>query len=1130
MAKKLVFLFSFILVLGIAGQGRAELLAHWKLDEDSGTIAADSVGSYNGTLRGGPVWVSGIYNGALQFDGSDDCVEVGSYPVFNAPEGSFSVALWANIEDWSGEWLHSMIGNRSDGVGWCLRRWGSWWVTSQGYTQSNQALSFTTRGIGHVADDVEDSPSETAPPLNEWIHIACLYDSENNMKYIYFNGVLDAAWETNPETITPATQRFYIGARSNAGDSAPEAYFTGKLDEVRFYNHPISEEEIEELTAPPITVKAKDPNPLNGFVMVNIPQLSWTAADVAALHDVYFGTDPNLGQADYQGRQESNTYTAVIAADTTYYWRIDEIEADGVTIHTGNVWSFTTGPATAFNPNPADGDRWILADADLNWISGVNAATHDVYFGTSQGDVAAGSGDTFKGNQTAAGYDPGTMAADTTYYWRIDEVQADGTTKYEGSVWRFRTAPVISVTDPNLVGWWTLDEGQGLHALDWSGHGNHGTVMGNPQWVAGFNGGALDFDGAGDYVDCGNSPMLNIRNQITMSVWFKIAAFVNDWEAIISKGDNAFRLSRSATNGNATHIGVNGTTANYFDGTAVVANDEWHHIAGVYDGAQAIIYVDGAADVVTPCTGQINDTNDRFFIGENSVSRGRYSNGIIDDVRLYNRALTQDEIKLVMRGDTIRAWNSQPANGATTDIEKASSLSWTPGDNAVRHDVYLGNDALTLEDAGISDTTGIYRGRQDANSYTPPEGLVPGATYYWRVDEINADATISKGRIWSFTLAEYLIVDDFEQYNDTTNRIYDIWADYFVNNTGMTVGHLRPIAPPYAERAIVHGGSQSMYMTYDNDGTVNEGSNYEQSGTLFYSEAERQWDDVQDWTRQGVTSLTLWFRGISASMGSFTPGTSIYRMTAAGADIWGEADEFHFAYKQLTGIGNVIAKVVSVSNTDPWAKAGVMIRETLDPGSKHAMMVVSPNNGIAFQRRVTADAASEGTNKTGLIPPYWVRVSRMGNTIYGEMSADGKSWETLGTVTMPMLSTVYVGLCLTSHNVEQMCTAEFSNVAINGNVTGQWQSQDIGIQSNSAEQLYVALQDSSGQSAVVKYPDPASSVINQWTQWNIMLADITGVNLRAIKKMSIGIGDRASTQPGSSGIFYVDDIGLGFSN
>jgi len=312
-------------------------------------------------------------------------------------------------------------------------------------------------------------------------------------------------------------------------------------------------------------------------------------------------------------------------------------------------------------------------------------------------------------------------------------------------------------------------------------------------------------------------------------------------------------------------------------------------------------------------------------------------------------------------------------------------------------------------------------------------------------------------------------------------------------------------------------------MRYDNDGTVNEGTDYEQSGTQLYSETERQWADAQDWTKRGANSLTLWFRGVPASVGSFTEGPPI-TMTAGGADIWDTADEFHFAYKQLSGVGSITARVVSITNTDPWAKAGVMIRESLEPGSVHAMIVVTPGSGVAFQRRTTTNGGSETDTQADITAPQWVRLSRSGNTFTGEYSANGSNWTTLGSIDIAMLPDTYIGLCLTSHNVDATCTAEFSNVTTSG--TGDWQSQDIGIESNIGEQLYVVLQDSASNSAVVKHPDPASTTIGTWTEWNIPLTEFTGVNLQAVTKMSIGVGDRANTQPGSAGDLYIDDIGL----
>jgi regulation of enolase protein 1 (concanavalin A-like superfamily) len=341
----------------------------------------------------------------------------------------------------------------------------------------------------------------------------------------------------------------------------------------------------------------------------------------------------------------------------------------------------------------------------------------------------------------------------------------------------------------------------------------------------------------------------------------------------------------------------------------------------------------------------------------------------------------------------------------------------------------------------------------------------------------------------------------------------------------MTVGHFDP---PFAERSIVHSGSQAMYMRYDNNGMVNEGTAYEKAGTKLYSEADREWATAQDWTRKGVNSLTLWFRGIPASVGSFQVGPPI-TMTASGADIYGNADQFQFAYKQLTGnSGSITAKVVSITNTNAWAKAGVMIRETLAAGSMHAMMIMSYSSGAALQRRPTTGAASTGDTQTGVVAPYWVRLTRNGLTFTGESSANGVVWTTVGSVAIPMGTEAYIGLCLTSHNVNATCTAEFSDVTMTGTVTGDWKSQDIGIQSNAALPLYIVLQDSASNIAVAAYSNPAASSIAEWTEWNIPLTDFAGVNLTSIKKISIGVGDRANAQPGGAGDLYIDDIRLRF--
>jgi thioredoxin len=467
------------------------------------------------------------------------------------------------------------------------------------------------------------------------------------------------------------------------------------------------------------------------------------------------------------------------------------------------------------------------------------------------------------------------------------------------------------------------------------------------------------------------------------------------------------------------------------------------------------------------------------------------------------------------------AYNPHPADG-DTDVQTEPTLSWSPGMYADTHNVYFGTDFNDVNNATADSHPNVTFTNVDVNNFKPGT-LGSNKNYYWRIDEVN-DAhpdRLWKGVVWSFVSSSCLVVDDFEAYNDTDNRIYQTWLDYSVNNSGMTVGHLEP---PFAEQQIFHGGSQSMYMRYDNDGIVNEGTNREKILTSLYSEAERHWAEPQDWTKDGVAYLALWFRGFPESVGSFTGQSSNYTMTAAGADIGGTADQFHFAYKSLSGNGSISANVVSLKNTDSWAKAGVMIRQSLAADSKHATVVVTPGNGVSFLRRLTDGANSEETTQVGLNPPQCVRLSRSGNTLTAEYLANGATWVRLGSVDMPMLGNVYIGLCLTSHNVNATAEASFSNVANSG--TGDWQSQDIGIPSNTAEPLYIELEDSEGRSFAIEHYNPAATTIGAWKQWSIYLKDFLWINIRAIEKMSIRVGDRLSAQHGGAGSLFIDDIRL----
>ena len=164
------------------------------------------------------------------------------------------------------------------------------------------------------------------------------------------------------------------------------------------------------------------------------------------------------------------------------------------------------------------------------------------------------------------------------------------------------------------------------------------------------------------------------------------------------------------------------------------------------------------------------------------------------------------------------------------------------------------------------------------------------------------------------------------------------------------------------------------------------------------------------------------------------PGTanfngSTFTVTGAGADIWGSADAFNYAYTTLTGDGSIVARVASVQNVNAWTKAGVMIRATLSANSPHAFALVSPAKGVNFQRRVTTGGITTSTAGTASTAPRWVKVTRAGNLFSAYESSDGTTWTLIGTETISMNSSVFIGLAVTSHSTSP-ATAAFDNVSI----------------------------------------------------------------------------------------------------
>jgi hypothetical protein len=485
-----------------------------------------------------------------------------------------------------------------------------------------------------------------------------------------------------------------------------------------------------------------------------------------------------------------------------------------------------------------------------------------------------------------------------------------------------------------------------------------------------------------------------------------------------------------------------------------------------------------------------------------------------------------------------KASGPNPADGAM-DVRIDPNLNWRNGLNADRHDVFIGTSAGDINDvnsANLADYPNVIYQNVSTNSFKPLT-LNMETVYYWRVDEVNSLNPDSPwvGEVWSFRTGAFLVVDDFEDYNAGDNQIWFAWhdglgagapdSDPYIpgNGTGAAIGD--ETTSSYTEETIVNSGNQSMPYWYNNN----------KPGFAYYSEAEMTLSRTRDWTEDGVKELSLWFRGYSASVGSFIEAPfGTYTITSSGTDITGQSDGFHYAYKMLTGPGSITARVVSIDNTNPWAKAGVMIRETLEPGSKHALMCITPNNGVASVVRVNTGEDSYTSNQTGIAAPHWLKLDRdLAGNFTVSHSLDGSSWASLEDFTsqsIQMSTNVYIGLAVTSRNPDATFQAAFSDVRITGNVSQQqWLNQDIGIQSNDPEPMYIAISNSTGTPVVVYNDDPNASVTDVWTEWVIPLPDLEaqGLVLNDVDRITLGFGTKGNiTIPGGSGKMYFDDIRL----
>ena len=1068
MYKRVLWFTCFLLLGALVNAGVAAwdpntdpaLIGWWRCEEGQGSTVADSSPNQNnGTfVEGDPAWTTGFYGKGYAIKlAYPTLVEV---PPMGLTLTQATMAGWVLPNGTQSDWA-SFIMHRGPGPAHGFNMLGS---RQLAYHWNDDAASWNYRGTAYYAAD-------------EWTH--CAVTIEPTKATFYVNGV-SASVNAIPHAAATWDGPVWLGGDRTYTDGT--RHLNGALDDVMFFSRALTAAEIKSLVPPQL--KARKPTPADGTLGVTMPLLQWTKGDTALFHDVYFGTSPDLTAADLKATHQPFAmyyHVAGITPGVTYYWRVDGIEPTGQ-IYTGDVWSFTVMPLTAYLPQPADEAANVTLSPTLSWTAGQSALGHHVYFGTDRNAVQEGAAGTDKGALavTETSYKVAeALKPDTTYYWRVDETGAGG--KIEtGEVWSFTT--VLAGPVGAIRQWWS-NIGAGTTVAD---------LTGNPNFP--------DNPTGTEFIPSLEGPVGWADNYGTRLYGWLYPPQSGDYIFWVAGDDGCeLRLSTDADQANKKLIATVATWTN---------SREWTK------------EVNQRSSPVTLEAGQ------RYYI-EALQKEGGGGDSIA--VAWQGPGISQQVISAGGVGPTpllpVRAYSPLPPDGAV-DTVQTITLSWDAGEKAQQHEVYFGDDANAV--AAADSASDLYKGRQAGTSYNAG-ALEWGKTYYWRIDEINEGDAESPwvGRVWSFTTANFIPVDDFESYNDDPDmgtRIYETWLDGQTNTTTSTVGNWDP---PFAEQTIVHGGEQSMPMDYNN------------IHSPFYAEAEREFAPVQNWTAGGVTDLSLWFRGNPAKFVETEPGK--YSITSNSGDVWDAADNFRFVYKKLNGDGAIVAKVNSLANTTSnWAKAGVMIRESLDPASSYAFMFPTPDGRRAFQNRPntggTALSAHSGTQAVTF--PVWVKVERKGSQFTAYYSQDGKTWveqpdnentgadASMNPQVISMTGSVYIGMAVTSNNAAAgACIAEFSDVTTAGSVSGPWTVASVGPNpGNDAGKLYVVVQDSANKTAVVVHPDPAATNVAEWTEWKIPLSDLAGVNLAKVKKLFIGVGDRANPAADGGGRIYIDDV------
>jgi len=729
------------------------------------------------------------------------------------------------------------------------------------------------------------------------------------------------------------------------------------------------------------------------------------------------------------------------------------------------------------------------------------------------------------------------------------------------------------------------------NVLDSSGSGNHAQAHGDAALVDDPDQGAVvEFDGNGDYLQIPNSTSLNIiGEEITLVAWVYFDDVTGPPEIVIAKPfQDGQHTSPYFSYG--LHMLSNGTPRFWLSLSAGARNapgspnfesGRWYHMAGVYDGAEMILYVDGEVSATTSVSGDIVGYDTPLFLGING-GRGEPMDGKIDDVAIFSRALTQEEIHKVMQGlaDPTLASNPNPEADAA-DVPRDVTLAWSPGRYADTHDVYLGTAFDDVNNADRANPLGVLVSEGQAEtSYEPPSVLAFGQSYYWRVDEVNATPvnTIFKGDVWSFTVEPFAY--PIAGVIATSNGNSDATAgpENVVNGSGLNANNEHSIDA--ADMWLATPGAEPLWIQFEFDGIYklhemlvwNYNVQFElvlgfgvKDVTVEHSSDGATWTALGDVAFGQGTAMAAYrantgvdFGGVPAKyvrlrihsghgpMGQFglsevrfmfiptharepepADGATDVAITASLAWRAGREAVAHEVY-----LGNAADELVLVGTVD----AASYTPADLEFGAGYSWRVAEVNEAAvpsvwesavwSFQtiEYAVVDDMESYNDEDNTIFDTWLDgfVNETGSTVgYFEAPFAERSIVNGGRQSMPL---EYANDTAPFYSEAEY---DLGSLDLTANGADTLRLFVAGQADNGVERLYVALEDTSGNVAVVIHPDENIVAAPDWSEWAISYNDLAAVNLGRVATLTIGVGDRDNPSAGGSGLIFIDDVGFG---